>query len=39
MIDWMIAHNMGILLMAAPLVVVAWVWVTVTEKIKKIIKK
>jgi len=25
--------------MAAPLVAVAWVWVTVTEKIKKIIKK
>lgn len=39
MIDWMIAHNMGILLMAAPLVLASWAWVTVTEKIKKIIKK
>ncbi len=37
--EWMIAHNMGILLMAAPLVVIAWAWVAVTEKIKKIIKK
>ena len=39
MVEWMIAHNMGLIIMMAPLVVVAWAWVTVTEKIKKIIKK
>lgn len=39
MIEWMIAHNMGIIIMAAPLVTLAWAWVTITEKIKKIIKK
>ena len=35
MIEWMIAHNMGILLMAAPFVAAAWIWVSVTEKIFK----
>ena len=39
MLDWMIAHNMGILLMAAPLITVSWAGVIITEKIKKIIKK
>jgi len=35
MMDWMIAHNMGLIIMMAPLVVLDWVWVTITEKISK----
>lgn len=33
MIDWMIAHNMGIIIMAVPFIMLAWAWVTITEKI------
>ena len=39
MMEWMIAHNMGILLILAPLVFISWVLTMITEKIKKIIKK
>lgn len=39
MLNWMIAHNMGILLIAAPLIIVSWAGAIITEKIKKIIKK
>jgi len=35
MMDWMIAHNMGLIIMMAPLVMLGWAWVTITEKISK----
>jgi hypothetical protein len=37
--EWMIAHNMGILLIITPLVLISWALTMLTEKIKKIIKK
>lgn len=39
MMEWMIAHNMGILLILTPMVIISWILVEITEKIKKIAKK
>lgn len=39
MMEWMIAHNMGILLIVAPLALLSWALTMITEKIKKIAKK
>lgn len=39
MLNWMIAHNMGILLILAPMVLVSIVLMKIEDFIKKIIKK
>lgn len=39
MMDWIIAHNMGILLIMAPIAAISWILAELNEKIRKIIKK
>lgn len=39
MLNWMIAHNMGILLILAPMVLVSIALMKIEDFIKKIIKK
>ena len=37
--EWLIAHNMGMLTIIVPVCMAVWAWVTITEKIKKNFKK
>ncbi len=39
MMEWLIAHNLGMIVILAPLVFISWALTMLTEKIKKIIKK
>lgn len=39
MMTWLIEHNMGILLILIPMVMVSWGLVKIEEKFKKFLKK
>ncbi len=39
MYAWLIAHNFGIIIIAAPLALLTWALMTIEEKIVKILRK
>ena len=39
MYAWIIAHNLGIFLIIAPLALISWALMTIEEKVVKILRK